>query len=124
MPKLPTDLHYRCPANRGTRHRGTSKTFLPFSCYKSAEDRTQGADPVEYAEASDASLGRLWAHGKVLADECAANAADTGAVISTAFVARDVMQIVDALGEEDLNFFGRESEPVPLSLGGGCWNKD
>ena len=86
--------------------RGTSKEFLQFSCYKTAEDRKDGTDPLEYAEASDASLGRLWTSGKVLADECATNARKTGEVISSAFTARDIMSIVDALGDEDVNFFG------------------
>ena len=86
--------------------RGTSKEFLEFSCYANQEEREDATDPTEYAEASDASLGRLWAHGKVLSDACAANANDEGQVISSAFVSRDIMKISEALGDEDVNYFG------------------
>lgn len=86
--------------------RGTSQEFLKFSCYTSQEDRLDGTDPTEYAEASDASLGRLWAHGKVLSDACAENAKHEGEVMSSAFVARDIMQISEALGDKDVNYFG------------------
>lgn len=108
------------PAN-GRPQRGTSKEFLQFSCYKTAEDRKDGTDPLEYAEASDASLGRLWTSGKILADECAANAKKTGEVISSAFTARDIISIVDALGDDDVNFFGMKSFLLLLYWGRGTW---
>lgn len=79
---------------------------MRFSCYESQEDRDDGTDTTEYAEASDASLGRLWASGKVLSDACATTAKEEGGLVSSAFTARDIMQIAEALGEDDVNYFG------------------
>ncbi|KAL1616078.1 hypothetical protein SLS56_011559 [Neofusicoccum ribis] len=45
---------------------------------------------------------RLWALTEVLADNCQENNKEIGEVIGTAFVARDMMRIVDALGEDGL----------------------
>ena len=88
------------------RTRGTSKNFLPFNCYETPQDRKDGTDTTEYAESSDASLGRLWTSGKILADACASVAKDEGERMSSAFVARDIMQLSEALGDEDVNYFG------------------
>ena len=48
------------------------------------------------------ALGKLWATTQVAADACLAARNETGALVGTAFVARDMMRIVDALGEDGL----------------------
>lgn len=82
--------------------RGTGNT-LPFFC---------GNDSLNYfspnsGNSSDVALGQIWANGAALSDNCLINNRQTGELIGTAFVARDMMQIVDALGEDGLlNYWG------------------
>lgn len=54
------------------------------------------------SNASDVSLGTLWARGSIISQECFRNSNETGSLISTAFVARDLMSVVDALGEDGM----------------------
>lgn len=88
-----------------------SKHFLRFSCYKSDEERLLATTPNPLYQApdpSDTALGELWAAGKVLADICLERQEKIGRLIGTAFVARDVMRIVDALGQGQLlNYYGK-----------------
>ena len=51
---------------------------------------------------SNTALGSVWAGKEILADLCLQNAKRIGELIGTAFVARDMMQIVDALNEDGL----------------------
>jgi hypothetical protein len=49
-----------------------------------------------------------WATQKSFAESCYENAKDVGELMSSAFVARDMMRIVDALGEDGmLRYFGK-----------------
>lgn len=58
-------------------------------------------------DASDTALGELWADGGVIANVCKENAQAVGQYVGTAATARDVMQIVDALGQGSLlNYYG------------------
>jgi len=52
--------------------------------------------------ASDVALGRLWARGTVNANICFDRANSTGRLIGTAFVARDLMSVVDSLEEDGM----------------------
>lgn len=54
------------------------------------------------SNSSDVTLGRLWARGEIDAHLCLENANETGQLISTAFVARDLISIVDALEEDGM----------------------
>jgi hypothetical protein len=54
------------------------------------------------SNSSDVALGRLWARGAIDAHLCLENANETGALISTAFVARDLISIVDGLEEDGM----------------------
>ncbi|KAK8035383.1 TAP-like protein-domain-containing protein [Apiospora rasikravindrae] len=84
--------------------RGTGNT-IPFSCYQNETLRRAGQATVrqERANSSDATPGRLWAEAQVLANDCGnALANTTGSLVGTAFVARDFMKVVDALGEDGL----------------------
>ena len=76
---------------------GTGNT-LPFSCFANDTDREIGfARKPLSSNTSDTSLGTTWAIQSTLAENCYNNARDKGELIGTAFTARDMMQIVDAL---------------------------
>lgn len=80
--------------------RGTGST-LPFSCYKDKEERVRSNLRAPIAtNASDTSLGEIWAEVKNIADACVHTQNKTGALIGTAFTARDIMNVVDALEED------------------------
>ncbi|KAK3663717.1 hypothetical protein LTR22_005418 [Elasticomyces elasticus] len=76
---------------------------IPFSCYDSDLARAAAAAATPQAlNASDTALGAVWAASGALAELCYENAGDVGRFVGTSFVARDIMQIVDALGEDGL----------------------
>lgn len=85
--------------------RGTGYT-IPFAC---------NLDPSDPAPTQKRDIGTLvstnltevflrggWEAAGMLADYCAGEAGETGTLIGTAFTARDMMEIVDALGEDGL----------------------
>ena len=82
---------------------------MRFSCYES-EERLLASTPnplYTFTDASNVAIGRLWAEGKILADECYDNVKDIGGLVGTAFTTRDTMRVVDALGEGPLlNYYG------------------
>ncbi|KAH8812325.1 TAP-like protein-domain-containing protein [Xylogone sp. PMI_703] len=76
---------------------------LPFLCYKNESDRAVARAKIPgTTNTSDTSLGTYWATGQIGSKACYDNARGTGELIGTAFVARDMMQIVDALHEDGL----------------------
>ncbi|CAI7651000.1 unnamed protein product [Penicillium viridicatum] len=80
--------------------RGTGST-LPFSCYTDKEERIRSNLRAPVAtNASDVSLGEVWAEVKNKADACTHAQSETGALVGTAFTARDIMNVVDALEED------------------------
>ncbi|PHH90451.1 hypothetical protein CDD83_3626 [Cordyceps sp. RAO-2017] len=82
--------------------RGTGNT-IPFTCYDPIYWRqTFWQEPISPGDADDILLGKLWARGTTMADFCAKTQNDTGRLINTAFVARDIVQLADALGEDGL----------------------
>lgn len=57
---------------------------------------------------SDTAPGRLWAEGTIMADACYSQLRETGELVGMAFVARDMMRIVDALEEDGkLRYWGK-----------------
>ncbi|KAI9150504.1 putative hydrolase [Paramyrothecium foliicola] len=90
--------------------RGTARSFLRFSCYKSAADRLLATSPdplILQLDDNEHAATRHFAQAKAIADLCAANLQDVGSYIGTAFTARDAMSIVDALGQGPfINYFG------------------
>lgn len=56
----------------------------------------------QLSNASDVQLGRQWARGTIDAGLCYNRSAEAGSLISTAFVARDLMQVAEALEEDGL----------------------
>jgi hypothetical protein len=83
---------------------------MPFSCFNSsAEAIWLNVETAEYANTSDTTLVRQFYYSDVYADICVNNgaAASLAPYIGTAAVARDMMQIVDALDQGDkLNYWG------------------
>ncbi|KAK5708623.1 hypothetical protein LTR17_020513 [Elasticomyces elasticus] len=76
---------------------------IPFSCYESDLARAAAAAATPQAlNASDTAVGAVWAASGALAELCYENAGEVGRLIGTVAVARDIMQIVDALGEDGL----------------------
>ncbi|KAK8146938.1 hypothetical protein G3M48_002360 [Beauveria asiatica] len=67
--------------------RGTTTT-LPFQCFTSDLEAQQ-------------ALSYLWAAADNFAHACAKTQNETGALINTPFVARDLVSVATALGEED-----------------------
>ncbi|KAK3315525.1 TAP-like protein-domain-containing protein [Apodospora peruviana] len=90
--------------------RGVEKT-LTFSCFDTPVDRKIAGYkyPLLPLNASDVALVDTWANTQALSNICRNRntTTDRGALVGTAFVARDMMQIVDALGEDGLlRFWG------------------
>ncbi|KAE8395056.1 TAP-like protein-domain-containing protein [Aspergillus alliaceus] len=86
--------------------RGPAKTFTA-SCFKNSTERaalTVQARLSDFPTPSDTmALGRQWAGSGLYADACAeSELKDKGALMSTAFTARDLMQIVDAVSDDGL----------------------
>ncbi|KAJ9610427.1 hypothetical protein H2200_005204 [Cladophialophora chaetospira] len=77
--------------------RGINNT-LPFQCYKDQYKVTSFGS----SNASDVTLGQQFAQAEIQALQCQAATKDIGGLVGTAFVARDMAQIVDALGEDGM----------------------
>ena len=99
-----------------TSDRGTGNT-LPFSCYEDEKERVVSHLRAPFAtNASDTSLGEVWAEVNNRADACAHAQNKTGTLIGTAFTARDVMNVVDALEEDGkLRWWGKQ-QPLAKDL--------
>lgn len=85
-------------------HSGTANT-LTFSCFDNATERAAANAPLNEigsGNSSNTAVGRSWAWRSIFVDTCYEKAREEGSLISTAFAARDLMQIVDALGEDGL----------------------
>ena len=97
-------------------NRGTGKT-IPFSCYQTDAERSLDRSKTPLStKASDTAVSLLYSMGETFANQCFYNAGTTGALISTAFVARDMMQIVDALGEDGLLRYWGKFSIAPFQL--------
>ncbi|KXT15525.1 hypothetical protein AC579_3401 [Pseudocercospora musae] len=82
--------------------RGTGHT-LPFSCAANElEAQTMLQRFTQGGNASDTALGTTWAGADLAAAMCKRNGNNTGSRIGTAFTARDLISVVDALGEDGM----------------------
>ncbi|KAK6365532.1 hypothetical protein LTS17_011251 [Exophiala oligosperma] len=82
--------------------RGTGYT-LRFDCYNnSAIERLLLSPEQNLGNSSDIALGADFAASQVVAAQCLETNAEIGGLLGTAFVARDMERIVDALGEDGL----------------------
>ena len=96
-------LHISAKGNVGLIHNSGTGTTMPYSCFKSDVDRaTAGLITPSTTNTSDTALGTMWALRHDFAETCFNNAREDGELVGTAFVARDMMQIVDALQEDGL----------------------
>jgi pimeloyl-ACP methyl ester carboxylesterase len=88
--------------------RGTGTT-LQINCYTNPIERIYSNVAVPtLTNSSDTALGAVWAGAQTYANRCYENVREAGQYMGTAFVARDMMQIVDALGEDGmLRYWGQ-----------------
>ena len=83
---------------------GTGKT-LPFLCTNDAVTIGQMlSESMQSSLESDTAERRGWERGHVDANICqrSGNGNKTGEFVGTAFVARDMMQVAEALGEDGM----------------------
>ncbi|KAM0715831.1 hypothetical protein Q7P37_008345 [Cladosporium fusiforme] len=82
--------------------RGTANT-IPFFCGSTDLEAQQFLNSMSQTpNASDTQLARSWANAQVNAEFCVAQNNETASLMGTAFTARDLMSVVDALGEDGL----------------------
>lgn len=88
---------------------------MPFTCY----DRVFWAqkfweDPIAPNDPDEIPLGKLWSRGSVVSKFCAEKEIATGRLIGTPFVARDIVRVAEALGEDGLvRYWGRFRTSIP-----------
>ncbi|KAI0886788.1 alpha/beta-hydrolase [Annulohypoxylon maeteangense] len=82
--------------------RGTSGSKIPMKCYDNEYEAWSLFFDQKPSNGSDAELGNSWARGHMVSEQCLKTQKKTGSLISSAFTARDMMQVVDALGEDGL----------------------
>lgn len=83
---------------------GTGDT-MTFSCFEDSDERDYffATYPTPLYGSTDVSAGELWANRGMYTSVCNETIeGDEGELIGTAFVARDMMQIVDALDEDGM----------------------
>lgn len=70
------------------------------------------------SNSSDVALGWTWALSKLFAEKCREENGGNAELVGTTFVARDVMEIVNALGQDGLlRFWGKSNiQGILLSL--------
>ncbi|KAF2155441.1 alpha/beta-hydrolase [Myriangium duriaei CBS 260.36] len=96
--------------------RGTGKT-LPYSCFDSQGARLSYQSGVPFASnASNSALTAVWNARKSLAEACSIKGKPFGELVGTAFTARDMMQIVDALNEDGLLRYWGQSYGTILGM--------
>lgn len=88
--------------------RGTSTT-IPFLCASTELDAQNFlSNSIQTPNVSDTQLGRSWAQAKANSELCLAQNNETASLLGTAFVARDLISVVDALGEDGmLRYWGQ-----------------
>jgi hypothetical protein len=91
-------------------NRGTENT-LALSCYEDEfETLKMYFDIYPTSNSSEFAAERLWARAGIDANLCYNHAGENGSLVSTAFTARDLISIVDALDEDGmLRYYGKKS---------------
>ncbi|CAI6339917.1 unnamed protein product [Periconia digitata] len=86
--------------------RGTVNT-LRTSCMNNEENSVFTAKYPMFSNVSDVQLSHHWVGSEILANACYKNMSNFGHLIGTGTTARDLMSVVDALGEDGLlRFWG------------------
>jgi hypothetical protein len=95
-------------ADNPPKYRGTGNT-IPFSCTDNDVDLNNILNGLILGNSSDVALGRLWTQGAINSELCFQKSNATGSFIGTAFVARDLISVVDALdGDGMLRYWGKQ----------------
>jgi hypothetical protein len=81
--------------------RGTGRT-MPLNCTPTEEQTIEARDKLVYSLPLTVVLAQQWDGYLTKAASCGAAHADNGHLYGTVFVARDMLQIVDALDEDGL----------------------
>lgn len=82
-------------------HSGTGNT-IPLSCTDNDIELSNILSELVLGNSSDVALGRIWARGAINAELCFQKSNATGSLIGTAFTARDLISVVDALDEDGM----------------------
>jgi hypothetical protein len=96
--------------------RGTVNT-IPFQCYDNEFETFNMLKEQSHANSSDTTIGRLWARAEIDAAACLKRGNSTGQFLGTAFVARDLISVVDALGEDGMLRYWGTYSTLPCLLG-------
>jgi hypothetical protein len=83
------------------KYSGTGNT-IQFSCADNDLDVDTMLNDLILGNSSDVALGRLWTRGAINADLCFQKSNAIGNLIGTAFVARDLISVVDALDQDGM----------------------
>ncbi|KAF2224895.1 Alpha/Beta hydrolase protein [Elsinoe ampelina] len=84
--------------------RGTGRT-LTFDC-QVLDESMQGLIPIAGNNMTRTLLDGGWARAEEYAAACRKAKNDTGSFLSTVFVARDMLEISRALGDDKVNYYG------------------
>ena len=81
---------------------GTGYT-IPYSCYSDPAERLLASLLIPtQTNTSDTAIGTFWAGKGALAEACYETNQDVGELVGTAFVARDMTRIAEALDDDGL----------------------
>ena len=81
---------------------GTGNT-IPYSCFETEIERTLSQLLIpRLTNSSDTALGSIWAGKGALAQACYETRKDIGELVGTAYVARDMIRIAEALDDDGL----------------------
>jgi hypothetical protein len=80
---------------------------LPAVCFSNATERAEIVSAIPVINSTEASIAAAWESNQVVVDACATALEEFGSLIGSAYTARDMMQIVDALNEDGmLRYYG------------------
>jgi hypothetical protein len=80
-----------------------------MTCYNETERAQAALKYPKGSNSSDTALGAIWASSGIFADLCYERKKDIGQFVGTAFGARDLMSVVDALDEDGmLRYWGKK----------------
>ena len=91
----------------GFNPRGTGST-ITFSCYENETARETEAPSLPLLNSSDTATGQAWASAEIMSALCNHSKPEIGQLLGTAYVARDMNEIMEALEEDDmLRYWGK-----------------
>ena len=100
---------------------GTGNT-MPFQCFPTDAEFQVFFDEQKWFDSTETALQRIWARAGVDVALCKMYMDKIGPYIGTAFVARDLISVVDALGEDGMLRYWGESRLLNYSGTEGAAN--